>query len=75
MPKKKDKRKNNDLQRHYHMHLFHSKNICPWSKEEEGAYIFWMKQVPVDTTQKNQWSSNMNTTKNQGWTQVLRKCS
>jgi hypothetical protein len=19
----------------------------PWSKEEEGAYIFWMKQVPV----------------------------
>jgi hypothetical protein len=18
-----------------------------WSKEEEGAYIFWMKQVPV----------------------------
>ena len=24
-------------------------NICPFlfSKEEEGAYIFWMKQVPV----------------------------
>ena len=21
----------------------------PWSKEEEGAYIFWMKQVPVFT--------------------------
>ena len=20
----------------------------PWSKEEEGAYIFWMKQVPVN---------------------------
>jgi hypothetical protein len=20
----------------------------PWSKEEEGAYIFWMKQVPVE---------------------------
>jgi hypothetical protein len=19
----------------------------PWSKEEEGTYIFWMKQVPV----------------------------
>jgi hypothetical protein len=19
----------------------------PWSKEDEGAYIFWMKQVPV----------------------------
>jgi hypothetical protein len=21
----------------------------PWSKEEDGAYTFWMKQVPVDT--------------------------
>jgi hypothetical protein len=20
----------------------------PWSKEEDGAYIFWMQQVPVD---------------------------
>ena len=30
-----------------HRHLFHSKNICPLlfltTKEEEGAYIFWMK--------------------------------
>jgi hypothetical protein len=37
-----------------HRHLFHSKNICPLlflSKEDEGAYIFWMKQVPVITTQ------------------------
>jgi hypothetical protein len=26
-----------------------SKGRClPWSKEEEGAYIFWMKQVPVN---------------------------
>ena len=25
-----------------------TKGRClPWSKEEEGAYIFWMKQVPV----------------------------
>jgi hypothetical protein len=35
-----------------HRHLFHSKNICPpplpyFKKEEEGAYIFLMKQVPV----------------------------
>jgi hypothetical protein len=22
----------------------------PWSKEEEGGYIFWMKQVPVHMT-------------------------
>ena len=25
----------------------------PWSKEEEGAYIFWMKQVPVVTVLEN----------------------
>jgi hypothetical protein len=25
-----------------------TKGRClPWSKEEEGAYIFWMEQVPV----------------------------
>ena len=26
--------------------------FLPWSKEEEGAYIFWMKQVPVMKTPK-----------------------
>jgi hypothetical protein len=25
----------------------------PWSKEEEGAYIFWMKQVPVQCKPKD----------------------
>jgi hypothetical protein len=25
----------------------------PWSKEEEGAYIFWMKQVPVTNSYQN----------------------
>jgi hypothetical protein len=30
------------------MALLHMAGLgLPWSKKEEGAYIFWMKQVPV----------------------------
>jgi hypothetical protein len=44
----------------YHRHLFHSKNICPHlCKEEEGAYIFWMKQVPEMCTPRCNQNSNV----------------
>jgi hypothetical protein len=31
----------------------------PWSKEEEGTYIFWMKQVPVVMVQLNATFNNI----------------
>ena len=29
----------------------------PWSNEEEGAYIFWMKQVPVNRCGLSGWAT------------------
>ena len=31
----------------------------PWNKEEEGAYIFWMKQVSVNGRHSNSPTSNL----------------
>jgi hypothetical protein len=39
----------------------------PWSKEEERAYIFWMKQVPVACIS---WSVHTNT-----WTKQVKQLS